>query len=98
VTDHGSPAFRPNNTVTVHGTNSGKIASGNRDVTQLASTQSNMATADIAEIMRAVIEVAGSLNMADRDREELVRAAVTRPPTCGNSVGPRSRLGYRLPL
>ncbi|AVT32973.1 hypothetical protein C6361_29910 [Plantactinospora sp. BC1] len=34
-----------------------------------------MATADIAEIMRAVIEVAGSLNMADRDRDELVRTA-----------------------
>ncbi|MDZ5447542.1 hypothetical protein U2F26_33370 [Micromonospora sp. 4G57] len=75
MTDHASHAFRPNNTVTVHGANSGNIASGNRDVTQFASTQGNMATADIAEIMRAVIEVAGSLNMADRDREELVRAA-----------------------
>ncbi|MGX4656307.1 hypothetical protein ACWCHM_21720 [Micromonospora sp. SCSIO 07396] len=75
MTDHDSQAFRPNNTVTVHGTNSGNIASGNRDVTQLASTQRNMAAADIAEIMRAVIEVAPSLNMTDRDREELVRAA-----------------------
>ncbi|MEU8180279.1 hypothetical protein AB0B86_05810 [Micromonospora sp. NPDC049047] len=75
MTDHDSQAFRPNNTVTVHGTNSGNIASGNRDITQLATTQGNMATADIAEIMRAVIEVAESLNMADRDRKELVRAA-----------------------
>ena len=75
MTDHDLQGPRPNNTVNVHGNNSGNIASGNRDVTQFASTQNGMAVGDIAEIIRAVLEVAGSLQMEERDRGELVRAA-----------------------
>jgi hypothetical protein len=61
--------------VTVQGNNSGNIASGNRDVTQTAATQNQLAATDITEIMKAVIETAGSLGLTDRDRDELVRTA-----------------------
>ena len=63
------------NTVNVHGANSGNIASGNRDVVQTAATRSGLDAAEIADIMRAVIEVAGQLGLPERDRAELSRTA-----------------------
>jgi hypothetical protein len=75
VTGQDQPRARTHNLVTIQGNNSGNIASGNRDVTQTAVTQSNLPIADITQIMKAVVEVAGSLRLADRDRDELVRTA-----------------------
>ncbi|MEU1586071.1 hypothetical protein [Micromonospora sp. NPDC005710] len=75
MTDHDQWLARTHHQVTVQGNNSGNIASGNRDVTQMAATQNQLAAIDIAEIMKAVVETAGSLGLTERDRDELVRTA-----------------------
>jgi hypothetical protein len=75
VSDYQRDLRAVSNIVNIQGDNSGNIASGNRDVIQMATTHNALDIADIAEIMHAVIEIADGLGLSDPERAELVRTA-----------------------